>query len=268
VLDVTLSKETLLLGLDGGTATYTLTATVLPAEAPQTVTWNGSGNVVVVDGVVTVTGPADEVYINASGIGSVMSNPCIVTAFNVEPLSDVTLDTVDDEETLTVTFDPATFLGSVTWATSVSGTVSVVPTSGLVKAVAVGSATITATYNGATTDNGVNPSATCTVTVTYDKPVSLVLGAVPTELEEDDIGSFADLLSTIGPSTANQGLLALGVTWSSDDDNMIEITDEDTGAYEVKGSVGDSATITVTLNGYPDVKATFIVSIVSSRPAP
>ena len=163
VENVTLSKTTLT--LDVGDE-ETLTATVTPDSATdKTVTWttsdaaiatvNGGTVKAVAAGSATITAKAGEKSATCTvTVAQPLTDPVAVENVTLSKTT-LTLD-VGDEETLTATVTPDNATDkTVTWTTSDAAIATV--NGGTVKAVAAGSATITAKAG--------EKSATCTVTV-------------------------------------------------------------------------------------------------------
>lgn len=150
--------------------TLQLTATVLPEDATdKSVTWSTSDeNVATVDdGLVTAVAPGTATITATTADGSNLSASCTVTIEpNIVLATSIELDLDNAEMTegsttqLTATVLPEDATDkSVAWSTN-DETVATVDDSGLVTAVAPGTAIITATTN-----DGSDLSASCTVTV-------------------------------------------------------------------------------------------------------
>ena len=166
VTSVSVDPETLT--LTAGGATGTLTATVLPTEATnKDVTWASNNEAVatVADGVVTPIG-AGQAIITVKTVDGSKTATCTVTVQAAAvPVTGVKLNktsttlVVGGSETLYATVEPATATNkNVIWSSD-KHSVATVDTIGNVKAVGVGTATITVT-----TEDG-NKTAACTVTV-------------------------------------------------------------------------------------------------------
>jgi uncharacterized protein YjdB len=147
-----------------------LTATVQPTNATnQGVTWSSSDNSVatvsttglvsaVAEGTATITARTDEGSFEATCTVTVTASTVAVTGISLD-LTWLNL-TTEQSEQLTATVQPTNASDqNVTWSSS-DNSVATVSTTGLVSAVAEGTATITAR-----TDEG-GFEATCTVTVT------------------------------------------------------------------------------------------------------
>ena len=134
---------------------------------------------------------------------------------------------------------------SVTWKSS-NEAVATVDANGLVTAIAVGEATITAT-----TTDGSNKSATCKVTVTSTLATSITLDYTEYEMVEK---SEFQLTATILPeSTKNKG-----VVWSSSDKWVASVNENGlVTAY----SVGEATIIVTTVDG-SNLSASCTVTVV------
>lgn len=169
VTGVTLSASTASVNVG---ATTTLTATVAPEDATnKSVTWDSSDDAVasVEDGVVTGVGVGTATITVTTVDGSftdtcavtVAAGTIAVTGVTVSPESDtISLASTPAQITLTATVAPADATNkNVTWSSS-DNDIATVDSDGVVTAVAIGNATITATTeDGSFTD-------TCAVTVT------------------------------------------------------------------------------------------------------
>ena len=220
VTSVTMSKKSLTL-TEGDTGT--LTATVKPDNATdKTVTWTTSKkSVATVDqnGVVTAV-KAGSATITATCGGkkatctvTVKSKVIAVTGVSLSPET-VSLN-IGGTAALTATVSPSNATNkSVTWSSD-KESVATVSDSGVVTAVAAGSATITVTtVDGAKT-------ATCAVTVKENAvPVTSVsLSPATLSLVEGDTETIT---VTVSPSNATDNT----VTWSSDYPNVASVDQE------------------------------------------
>ena len=219
---------------------YTLTATVTPADATErTVTWK-SGN----PDVATVSdeGKIEAVHtgtciITASAGGKVSECMITVTSETIA-VEQITLSATSlslklgDSRTLTATVIPSDATDSqVTWSSS-DPSVATVSDQGEVTAVRAGNCTITATAGG--------KSATCTVTVsTQEIPVErITLSSTSLSLKE---GDSHRLTATVTPSDATDSQ----VTWSSSDPSVATVSDQG----EVTAVRAGNCTITATAGG-------------------
>ena len=171
VTGVSLNTDSLTLE-EGGTAT--LTATITPSNATdQNVTWSSDNeSVATVDQNGRVTAVAQGgATITAAVDGKSAKCSVTVNAAAPVPVTSVSLDktslglTEGDTETLTATVEPSDATNkNVTWSSD-DTSVATVDASGLVTAVARGTAVITATAA-----DGSGASASCTVTVSSYLP--------------------------------------------------------------------------------------------------
>jgi uncharacterized protein YjdB len=173
VRSVTPDQEYLLLGLGGEDQ---LTATVLPKNADQTVTWSiaPEGFATVTNGKVTAVAVGEAtITVTTTGKkadGQPATATCAVEVVPSVPVTGVTLDKSTlklkvgrEPEELTATVSPRNASNkNVTWSSDDEDVATV--TDGLVTAVGVGTATITVTTN----DGGF--PATCDVTATVAMP--------------------------------------------------------------------------------------------------
>ena len=239
------------------TETLTLKATIAPATTTdKSVTWKSSNEAVATvdaNGKVTAVAVGEATITATTTDGSNKSATCKITVAKTLAES-VTLDkttaTLKATETLTLkaTIAPATTTDkSVTWKSS-NEAVATVDANGLVTAIAVGEATITA----ATVD-GSNLSATCKVTVTPTLATSITLDYTEYEMAEK---SDFQLTATILPeSTTNKG-----VVWSSSDKWVASI---DENGLVTAYSVGEAVITATTIDG-SNLSASCKVTVVSS----
>ena len=252
VASITLDKTEEILPVGN---TLTLTPTVLPESASdKSLTWSSSNKKVATvssTGVVTGVAEGTATITAAAKDGSRVKAICKVTVEKiVVPVTSVSLDktseTLNVGKTLTLT---ATVLPenasdkSVIWSTS-DKAVATVSSAGVVKGVAAGNATITATAQGGLT-------ATCDVTVVV--PVSRInLGqSAATLYPEETLTLTANVL----PENATDR----AVTWTTS--NAAAATVSDAGVITAV-AVGN-ATITATAHDGSGVTATCAVSVVS-----
>lgn len=209
-------------------ATQAMTAEVLPANATnKAVTWSSSAPAVAkVDastGVVTAltNGTANIIATAADGSGKTgqgvitVSIPVPVASVSVSPTT-ATLTSVGATQQLTPTVLPANATNkAVTYSTSATG-VATVSSSGLITAVANGTADITVTTaDGAKT-------AKCAVTVNIPVPVSSV-GLTPKATELSLSGTkTVQLVPEVLPANATNK----SVTYSADEPTKVSISDD------------------------------------------
>ena len=151
-----------------GNESQQLTATVLPADASQELTWTSSDESVATvsqSGLVSAVAPGQAVITATTTDGTDLSASCNVTVLHVQAESiqlNVTTAGLNEGSTLQLT---ATILPeecdikTVLWASN-NPSVATVDSNGLVTTHSVGTATITAI-----TTDGSNLSTTCTVTL-------------------------------------------------------------------------------------------------------
>ena len=193
-----------------------LTATVLPDNATNKgIEWESSNTAVatVSEGIVVAVAPGEAVITVRTTDGSNLSATCAVT---VKPIlaTSITLSqtaanaTVGDRLQLKATVLPDnTTDKSVTWSTSAPD-VATVDAEGIVIVVGAGEAVITATTN-----DGTNLQATCTLTAV---PATVLATSITLDVTEAElgIGRTLQLTATILPEDVSTH----GVTWSSSND--------------------------------------------------
>ena len=143
---------------------------------------------------------------------------------------------------------PSTASNSVTWSSSDDTTVSV-SSSGLIRGIKEGQATITAT---STLDTNVSASCLVTVTTNVDpnSPTSIELSETEMELPVDWIDQLQ--VTRVVPETASKQ-----VTWSSSDETVVKVA----AGYITTLKVG-TAVITATSTVNTSVSATCNISVV------
>lgn len=157
-----------------------------------------------------------------------------VSSVTVAPTS-VTLDPNDTQQlTATVNVTPSTADKSVSWASS-NPSVATVSTSGLVTAVAQGTATITAT---STLDN--TKSGSCVVTVNAPAaPIPVTAISLNKSTTTIAIGGNETLTVNYTPANANTGK---AVSWTSSNNSIATVDN----SGKVTGVAAGTATITAT----------------------
>ncbi len=245
------------LDLDVG-STHTLTPTITAdADAYTTVIWESSDeSVATVDGTGIVTAVAKGTAIitaktadgtNLSATCTVTTHPVTATDISLENPNNVNLSDlhVGDEFTLEATVTPPNATNkSVNWSSS-DWSVAYVDGLGNVTAVGVGSATITAT-----TDDGSNRSAFCTITVDPVLADGVTLNESSLELF---VGEDCTLVATVIPDNATNK----NVSWSSDNSSVAYV---DGDGYVYAAGVGN-ATITATTDDGSNRSASCTVKV-------
>ncbi|HCQ0858558.1 TPA: Ig-like domain-containing protein [Escherichia coli] len=240
-------------------ATQAMAAEVLPANATnKAVTWSSSAPAVAkVDastGVVTAltNGTANIIATAADGSGKTgqgvitVSIPVPVASVSVSPTT-ATLTSVGATQQLTPTVLPANATNkAVTYSTSAAG-VATVSASGLITAVANGTADITVkTTDGAKT-------AKCAVTVNIPVPVSSV-GLTPKATDLSLSGTkTVQLVPEVLPANATNK----SVTYSADEPTKVSISDDGLVTALEEGTVVITVT---TVNGNKTDTATVTIS--------
>ena len=223
----------------------TLTAIVNPSDATdKTVTWSTSNATVatVTDGVVTAQMDGTATITAKAGDKTAT---CIVTVM-ATPVTGVTLDKTSfslkagESVTLTATVNPEDATDkTVTWSSS-DETVATV-TNGVVVAIKVGTATITAKAGEKT--------ATCAITVVATPVTSVTLNRTTASLKA---GETVTLTATVNPEDATDKT----VTWSSSDETVATVTNGVVVAIKV-----GTATITAKAG---DKTATCAITVVET----
>ncbi|MGD9605228.1 MAG: Ig-like domain-containing protein [Bacilli bacterium] len=165
-------------------------------------------------------------------------NPVVIT-FSQDAMTIA----IDQEVTLTPVVEPAQSM-SFTWTTSAAGIATV--TNGLVKGIAVGTATITASGKGG--------SDTITINVVLPDPTKV---AITGALEAAKVGQTMQLGATVLPSKASQE-----VAWKSSDTALATVSPAGLVTFLGIGSV----TITATSKVLDTQKATATIAIGAPDP--
>ena len=249
---ITLNVTEASLKVDG---TTTLTATVLPeATTNKSVTWTSTNEYVAIvdaNGKVTAVSVGEAIITATTTDSSNLSASCKVIV-NPTLATSITLDKTEVEleatqtATLVATVIPELATNkSVTWSSS-NESVATVDENGVVTAIAVGEATITAT-----TTDGSNLTASCKVIVNPTLATSIALDKSEVELEATQT---ATLVATVLPELTTNN----SVTWSSSNENVATV-DENGKVTAIK--VGE-ATITATTTDGSNLSATCKVTVI------
>ncbi len=241
VTGVTLDTTSATLTTKG--ATKQLTATVAPINAAnKNVTWSSSNTSVASvssTGLVTAVANGTTTITVKTSDGSKKAT-CTITVDIPVSVTGVSLDATtikftaeDDSKQLTATVSPANATNQVVTWTSSNTNVATVSSTGLVTAVANGTATITVT-----TADG-SKTATCTVTVAIPVTVTGVT-LDKTSLTFTSVGATQTLTATVAPTNAANK----NVTWTSSNTAVAVVSN--TGI--VTALANGTTTITVTTN--------------------
>ena len=240
------------------TETAKLSVNILPATTTnKAVTWKSLNEAVATvdaNGVVTAIAVGETTITVTTADGSNLSATCKVTVVPT-PAASITLNTTavtlkaTETATLTTTILPATTTNkAVTWKSD-NEAIATVDANGVVTAIAVGEANITAT-----TTDGTNLSATCKVTVeqTFASSISLDKTFISLKATESET-----LKATILPATTtNQA-----VTWKSDNEAIATV---DANGVVTAHEVG-VATITATTTDGTNLSASCTVNVIHTQ---
>ncbi len=236
---ISLSKDSL--EIKKGAVSEALTVTFLPANtSDQSVTWSSEdeGIATVENGVVTGVKAGTVNIVATTKNGKTAS--CAVTVTGVS-LSKTTLNLkVGEDATLVATVKPDSITTkTVTWKSS-DETIATVDENGKVKAIAVGTAKITATAD----NNG--ETATCTVKVSKAGVTGITLNATAGSLRK---GATVTLTATIEPANATNK----EVIWSTSNNKVATVnngvvTAVGQGSAVITATSADNAAITATYN--------------------
>jgi uncharacterized protein YjdB len=209
-----------------------LTATLGGTTTPATLTIQPSSTALTVGSyTATVTISSAQSGVASKTVSVTYTVTAVaVTGVTVSPTT-LSLTSVGQTSTLTASITPTNATNkTVTWSSSNTAVATVNSTTGLVTAVAAGSATITAT----TADGG--KTATCAVTVTITVPVTGITIS-PATLTLTSVGATGTLTATVTPSNATNK----SVTWTTSNANFATVS-----AGTVTAVAVGRATITAT----------------------
>jgi len=235
--------------------TLTISASVVPSNAPQGIVWSISNNTIATINsngtIVALKAGTTTIKATSEGLPTIYKN--IILKVSTVPVTSIlldqtalTLNLLSTSTKIAATVNPlnATDI-SVTWSVTPAGIVSV--TGGVISVQTLGSATLTCSAN-----DGSGVKATCIVNVTNVDPVSISVDSTSVAMK---IGTTCTLHSTILPSLAPQS-----VTWSILD-NTIATLDANGKIVALKaGSTTITATSTVLSSVYKSIP--IIVSII------
>lgn len=240
------------------TETAELSVNILPATTTnKAVTWKSQNEAVATvdaNGVVTAIAVGETTITVTTADGSNLSATCKVTVVPT-PAASITLNTTavtlkaTETATLTTTILPATTTNkAVTWKSD-NEAIATVDANGVVTAIAVGEANITAT-----TTDGTNLSATCKVTVeqTFASSISLDKTSISLKATESET-----LKATILPATTTNQV----VTWKSDNEAIATV---DANGVVTAHEVG-VATITATTTDGTNLSASCTVNVIHTQ---
>jgi len=249
VTGITLSQHELTL-VKGATAT--LTATVIPADAPnKNFSWKSDNEAIakVENGVVTAVSKGETIIRVTTEEGNKTDECKVIVKEESDPVAvtgvklaynDLTLK-IGKSFTLVATIEPANATNkAVTWSSS-NSTVASVTNMGVVQAKAAGTADITVT----TADGG--HTATCSFTVTAEDVPLTGLKVIPAETHIK-VGQASTLDVKYEPVTATHKEVA----WETSNSAIVTV-DQD---GNIKGVAVGEATITVASKTNASIKAT------------
>ena len=250
---ISLNKKAVTLEVDDN---ETLTVTVTPSDASnKKVNWKSSNTSVATvssTGVVTAKAVGTANITATTTDGTSLSATCKVT---VEPTLVTSLSlnksvaTLKTNETITLianVFPTAAQNRTVTWSSS-DTSVATVSSEGVVTALKVGTATITAT-----TTDGSNLTATCKVTVVETPATGISLNKTTASLKANET---VTLTATVTPSTTTNK----SVIWTSSDETVATVKDGVVTAHNV-----GTANIIVTTTDGSNLSATCKVTVVET----
>jgi uncharacterized protein YjdB len=233
---IIVDKDSLMLIKDSSAA---LTAAVTPFDTDKTVTWSSSDESVarVSDSGVVTGMSGGTVFIVASTADRLHSDTCVVTVEYAESDSvsidkEIPILIKDSSFALTAVVMPTNADQTVTWNSS-NEAVAAVDSSGVVTALSVGTARISAvTVNGLYSD-------TCTVMVEYANSDSININKKTLTLTKDSSAVFT---AVVMPANADRTVI-----WSSSDASIATV---DTGGKVVALSVGTVSVIAAAGDGF------------------
>ena len=243
------------------TETAKLSVNILPATTTnKAVTWKSLNEAVATvdaNGVVTAIAVGETTITVTTADGSNLSATCKVTVVPT-PAASITLNTTavtlkaTETATLTTTILPATTTNkAVTWKSD-NEAIATVDANGVVTAHEVGVATITAT-----TTDGTNLSASCTVNVIHTQASSITLNMTEVSLKALET---AELSVEILPATTTNKV----VTWKSDNEAIAKVDANGIVTAIAVGETNITATTTDGSNLSAYCKVTVIPTLANS----
>jgi len=228
---VNLSETTIEVILD---ETMDLGSEVIPSNAQQDVVWSSSNPSVATvdaDGLVTGAGIGTASISAVSVADASKQAVCSVTVKYADPVkitisSEATDIVLDETVALTTSIEPYNALQTVTWSSNAES-IATVDASGLVTAVGVGQARISAR---SVADN--HYEGVCIVTVDYPDPTGVTLSQSSANI---DVTQQISLSASISPENASQQII-----WSSSNPDVATVND----SGRIQGVAYGTATIT------------------------
>jgi len=233
ISSISLDQTSASVGVGGS---VTLTPTLTPATATETVVWESDNTDIatVSNGVVTGVAVGSTTIRAKSPSDDSIKAECEVTVTAAVPVTGISLNKTSTTlfdggtETLTATISPANASNkNVTWESSKETVATVVD--GVLTAVGVGTAIVTAT----TVDGGY--TATCEVTVNPVVVTGVTLNKTSTTIM---VEANETLTATVAPANATNKT----VNWTTSDPDIATVT----SAGVVTGVAAGTATITAT----------------------
>ena len=245
VTSITLDKQEILMQVG---SSITIEPICLPHDADDmSITWKSSNNdvITVENGVVKAksVGMAYITAVTVTGISASCKVTVVPTSVSSLSLNTESIDLVKDATyQLICSISPEYATNKVLVWTSLNNEIASVNESGLVTAISTGVAVITAT-----TTDGTNLSASCTVNVT-NPVIALTLDRISAELM---VGQQMTLQATCTPSNADN----INVSWSSNNEDIASVNN---GVVIAKG-LGDAIITARSVNG---IEATCKITVV------
>ena len=252
-VDVTAPQETVAIGKG-----MQLTATVSPAMADQSVTWNSSDADIM---TVSASGYVTAVALGTARITATTGNGktgYVDLTVPYDAATGVTVTTPQSTLTvtgtaqLTSTVSPAIADQAVTWSSS-DDAVATVSASGFVTAIAAGNVRMTAKAA-----DGL--MGFVDLTILYDAATKVLLSVPATNLA---LGSSMELCATVYPATADQA-----VTWSSSDEGIATVSISGSVTPVAVGAVRITSTTVNGLTAFVEITVTYAPATNVSVTAP